>query len=549
MKLKSHWLEKYPRKDSLVIIGTLFRHEAEQAGPFSDELIYLFDAQDWEGLLSFEVDYTADVNSIIHARQALGFLTKFEPLGALIKRDRKGEALEKFLESERVCRETNDIFRKWAAGKMNFLPALSRQLFLAQRKVRSIMGKCPKFSDLEPKLGPGATTTLKRRKAVPSYKLVPPFACAPATVPYLESIFRCNPALLDVLEYQGPEGWGTDVLIHDGRLEFVPKNALSFRSICIPPILTSMYQLAIGDVLQPRMRKYGLDVRDQTRNQRLAREGSITGLLATMDLVSASDLNATELIRFMADEDWFSLLSGFRDTWVSYDTRDSNILIPLEKFSTMGNGYTFPLETIIFYALAWAASEDRRNVTAYGDDIICASSDFSSVATLLQAVGHKPNLKKSFAEGPFRESCGKDYVSGINVRPFYFKELISNQSLFVLHNFYVRNYDEEAAALVLALIHPTLRIYGPDGYGDGHLLGDWTGKRHKRKSGYCGRTFETFSVISRRSHRVLPGDWVATLYTIYVGENREQPLSRDYSLVKTFAGGSKYKRTRIYALI
>jgi hypothetical protein len=307
-----------------------------------------------------------------------------------------------------------------------------------------------------------------------------------------------------------------------------------------------MYQLAIGEVLARRMLRWGLDIRDQTRNQRLAREGSITGLLATGDLKSASDLNALELVRFLVDEDWFSLLSSFRDTRVILGPKQTHVL---EKFSTMGNGYTFPLETIIFYALVWASSLDRRTISVYGDDIICASSDWPAVAQTLNDVGHVPNLKKSYATGPFRESCGKDYVSGIDVRPYHQKELVSNQTLFVLHNFYVRNYDDEAAALVLTHIHPACRIYGPDGYGDGHLLGDWTGKRIKRDMGYCGRTFETFSKVSKRSKKVLPGDWVATLYSIYCGEEREQPLSADYSLIKTFSGSSKYKRTRIYALI
>ena len=89
----------------------------------------------------------------------------------------------------------------------------------------------------------------------------------------------------------------------------------------------------------------------------------------------------------------------------------------------MGNGFTFPLETLIFWALTASACEgDVDSVSVYGDDIICPRERADDVIDTLTMCGFKINLEKSFVEGPFRESCGCDYYKGIDIRPFYKKE-------------------------------------------------------------------------------------------------------------------------------
>ena len=68
--------------------------------------------------------------------------------------------------------------------------------------------------------------------------------------------------------------------------------------------------------------------------------------------------------------DWFELLDRFRTGSVTY--RDK--IIKLNKFSSMGNSYTFELESLIFYSLAVATCShlgiDPRDVSVYGDDVI-----------------------------------------------------------------------------------------------------------------------------------------------------------------------------------
>jgi hypothetical protein len=133
-------------------------------------------------------------------------------------------------------------------------------------------------------------------------------------------------------------------MIDDGKLEFVPKNAKTFRSTVTEPVLNGLTQLAIGDFLFDRLKRSGLDLRDQTRNQRLALEGSLTGALATLDLSSASDTISRELVYHLLPLEWAHFLGLSRTGHIKYRGQRYT----LEKFSSMGNGYTFPLESLIF---------------------------------------------------------------------------------------------------------------------------------------------------------------------------------------------------------
>jgi hypothetical protein len=310
------------------------------------------------------------------------------------------------------------------------------------------------------------------------------------------------------------------VRIDNARIDFVRKTAKTDRTIAVEPMLNGMVQLAIGDHISALLRSVGVDLRDQTLNQRLAREGSITGALATLDLSSASDTVAIGLVWSLLPFDWAEFLSKIRCSHVETPKG----LITLQKFSTMGNGFTFALESLIFYALAKAAaelSEAQGPVSVYGDDIIVPTQCFQLVTEALVAAGFRVNAKKSFSAGPFRESCGKDYYSGISVRPCYVKDALSGESLFILHNFYVRNWLPDAASLVLNHLGNEVRIYGPDGFGDGHLLGDYIANRHRPDCGWSGYTFETYTRKANRRFYTLGADYVFPSYSIYASSNGE----------------------------
>jgi hypothetical protein len=314
------------------------------------------------------------------------------------------------------------------------------------------------------------------------------------------------------------------VTVAEGKLQFVPKNAKTYRSIDVQPTLNTMLQCAIGDWMERLLGKVGIDIRDQSKNQRLAREGSLCNNLATLDLSSASDTIAYALVRFLIPEEWFALLRASCCGTTEYRGSSRR----LEKFSSMGNGFTFPLETLIFWALSKSACEGiPGEVSAYGDDIIVPREGVAPVKRILRLCGFLINEKKSYADGPFRESCGADYYNGIQVRPiFYAKEALSVETLFLLHNQYYRDLQRDMADVVLELIPDHLRLYGPDGYGDGHLLSEeWPRIRSRkaRRDGWEGYFFETYRHLGCFVPSKYPGDYVTPLYSIYMRDGGGSP--------------------------
>lgn len=484
-------------------------------------------------LCDYDPDYSAlSASDAGHVRQILAFFTKRSDID--LGFDREVEAYNSFVSSERLCRQTNTIIKSWREGKFQFPPDVDAVFHRAQRKIAEVLGDVPSLAELKPRFGPGATTQVIKRNASARAKLGQVFNCSEELLSVANNCIEEMPGWLrGRVLWSGAGSASVPVTVVTGKLRFVAKNAKTHRAIVVEPMLNSMYQLAIGDFITGRLRLAGLDLKTgQARNQSLARIGSLTGALATLDLSSASDTIARELIYFLLPIDWALFLEQFRTGTIEYNGG----LFKLQKFSSMGNGFTFPLETLIFWALAESSSakKDWKNVTSYGDDIIVPTEAAPLLTRVLTSAGFTLNMSKSFVSGPFRESCGKDYLSGIDIRPCYIKDSLSGSSLFVLHNFYVRNFEEQAARIVLESINEPLRLWGPDGFGDGHLLGDWTPRPHRRElpedkkipGGWAGYTFDTYKHKGRKSYDPYLGDHVYPCYSIYASGS-EAPLADD----------------------
>lgn len=453
------------------------------------------------------------VHDAIQLRQINAFFSKRADLDFGV--DREAVAFNAFKASEVLCRETNSIFRERASGSFLFEPDVESRLFRAQQKIARILGDVPNLSDLKIRFGPGATTNVQKRMASPKRKLSEPLACSKELIPMLSRVLEELQGYVFSELPDDVDSVTVPVEIHTGKLAFVPKNFKTFRGIVVEPSVTGMVQNGIGSYMSRRLRKFGIDLKDQSRNQRLALEGSLTGALATLDLSSASDTIASLLVLDLLPYDWCEFLGYFRSGSIAYKDE----VFELEKFSSMGNGFTFPLESLIFYALACACvnEEDEHIVSVYGDDIIVPTYAFETLCRVLHCVGFIPNKEKSFSTGPFRESCGADYLKGNSIRPSYLKDALSAFDVFRLHNQYVRRGDQEAADLLLDYLDPTLIRWGPDGYGDGHLISDDPVhlSPHGRRHGWSGYTFETYTFAPKRDFTVLPGDRVYPFYSIY----------------------------------
>jgi hypothetical protein len=229
-------------------------------------------------------------------------------------------------------------------------------------------------------------------------------------------------------------------VVNGSRSCFVPKTKDESRMICIEPSLNMFFQLGLGAILEKRLRSISIDLKTQPEvNRRLAHLGSIDGSISTIDLTSASDSISLRLCRTIFPRWFYQILVLLRSPKTNLNGDD----VHLNMISTMGNGFTFPLQTIIFSCLIRAVHRTmgfpiydgiRQNWSCFGDDLICSTRCVKQVLRLLNILGFTPNDAKTFFEGPFRESCGTDWFHGQPVRGVYIRSLSSKQDLLVAIN-------------------------------------------------------------------------------------------------------------------
>jgi hypothetical protein len=224
-------------------------------------------------------------------------------------------------------------------------------------------------------------------------------------------------------------------------LTSVPKNETTNRTICTEPLVNMAVQLGAGAYVEGALRRIGIDISvQQDKNKFLAWAGSKYGEFATLDLKSASDLIRPALIQDLWPADWYHLMMMSR----SAVTKVRNDLVELNMMSTMGNGFTFPVMTLTLSALVYACLCRHHLVSSYwldenicavfGDDIIVPTECYASMIEILGDAGLVVNNDKSYASGPFRESCGGDYWDGYDITPFYVKSLETEPEIYIAIN-------------------------------------------------------------------------------------------------------------------
>jgi hypothetical protein len=349
----------------------------------------------------------------------------------------KDEAcLQRFIEAEELCRDTNARFLdKSFLFQGNLTPGFSvaSSFWRAQRKIEWLLGTYQDSDVLQNVgFGPGATTRFTRRQCDVGYKLGGIPHATPTAASFVRDILPEFPLWESQLRNEG----APYEIVQGNKVVSVPKNYKTNRMIAIEPEWNMFLQKGIGGVIRKQLRRIGIELNDQSNNAFLAGLGSITGELATIDLSMASDCVSYELVRFLLPPEWFDALEQCRSPLGVLASGDVCVY---QKFSSMGNGYTFELETLIFWALASSVIElmelEDHRCLVYGDDLVIPSEAFQSVCDVLQSAGFKPNAKKSFGTGPFRESCGSHFYEGDDVTPIYVREAITSlDRLFLLHN-------------------------------------------------------------------------------------------------------------------
>jgi len=205
-------------------------------------------------------------------------------------------------------------------------------------------------------------------------------------------------------------------------LTLVPKSYKSLRSIMPNTTVGSYMSHGLGEMMRKRLKRKGYDIATlQERHKWLAQMASRTNLYATADLSSASDSITDALVRRLLPPDWYRILTASR---IGKVTLPNGTQVQSLTFCTMGIGYTFPLQTLVFLALLKAIEAtlfnrlDRRCISVYGDDMIYHVRMHDHVIQHFGRIGFVINLDKTFHDSGFRESCGGDYYRGVDVRPF-----------------------------------------------------------------------------------------------------------------------------------
>jgi hypothetical protein len=281
---------------------------------------------------------------------------------------------------------------------------------------------------LIPKHGPGATADKLRGNAKYENRL---------WTRRLEEYFPSGEYLFPSFSYQAEEYDDVHLLEPGSEIPVnvisVPKTQKNPRIIAIEPTCMQYAQQAVLEqFVQCIEESYLSDFIgfvSQEPNQLLAKDGSSSGRLATLDLSEASDRVSNQLVRAMLKN--YPHLHGAVDACRS---RRASVpghgVVRMSKFASMGSALCFPIEAMVFMTLVFLGIEQELNTQftsvsqikryigrarIYGDDIIIPVDMVHSVIHSLEHFGARVGANKSFWIGKFRESCGKEYYDGHDV--------------------------------------------------------------------------------------------------------------------------------------
>ena len=245
-------------------------------------------------------------------------------------------------------------------------------------------------------------------------------------------------------------------------LKLVAKDIGSMRPITMGSICMQMAQQSLKRIIYRFTDNvyvnagHFITYADQSASQRLALMGSRLShddtSPATIDLSSASDLLSVDLVsQVFTGNNLHDLMSAR-----AWKVQTSDRVVEVQMYAGMGSATTFPVQTIVFNAIAIMAtcyaiyskqfgfcpsygdamreylSQDLRKdpyvwkyvskIRIYGDDIIVPEIAVRSLLELLEKFGLKVNDKKSFwGDLAAREACGIYALAGHDITPVRYR--------------------------------------------------------------------------------------------------------------------------------
>lgn len=437
----------------------------------------------WEilrGILNTKVDPTAygpdDITKYMSDISISKLLAKYPFEGA--DEIANKTAIDKLLNQEKVNKLTNRLWSRLNPASPLGVLAEKVSIILAD-----ILGPPPTPEQVleSAAWGPGTTVgyPFGSSETGPEMKFGASQTCTPNLTHIAPLVIKSIPGWSHSMETIGQVQPWLSVVPGD-VLETVKKKFEEARCIMIQPSINIWLTRGLGVwVRKNLLTRAGVDLlQQQFRNRELARIGSATGLIATLDLTSASDSTVRQMLRSVLHPGWYA---WFHST-VSEQFQISGLLPDgtpctqnhkYEMISAMGCGFTFELLTAVCTAICravvpgvYVVSERYRDHKSYapksdfnhklsqddlmaepgkaalvrrvrlsyphigvnGDDIAVPTAYAPKVMEALKLFGYSVNEGKSYySSGPgFRESCGADYLYGVAVRPLYLTTRLEN---------------------------------------------------------------------------------------------------------------------------
>lgn len=242
--------------------------------------------------------------------------------------------------------------------------------------------------------------------------------------------------------------------IADETFTTVPKDWQKYRPIAPQTTLASLLQAGVGRCLEDACARAGNRVnagKDRSGKwvedpQALQKARAVQAYFAgdaTIDFSSCSEKMASELIAriwdggWQASElprdtskryQWLKVMQLLRSRTLSHEDH----VLRLERFSATGNGFTFPLMTLLILGLGRfaciEAGVDPRRTSVFGDDLIVPNEAFDHVRKVSELLGLRVNAAKSYGSGhAFRESCGEYVLWDRRVTPVRFSSTLKDE--------------------------------------------------------------------------------------------------------------------------
>jgi hypothetical protein len=295
---------------------------------------------------------------------------------------------------------------------------------VARSLVKAWLGPAPSLLDLRPQHGPGAVAEGYKQWEKAHFKYT----------------------------FRQLRPYGAELLYLNGRhLAEEPRNLQELRHpitrvICVPkdfskPRIISA-EPCVMQFLQQGVARYMMSVLEQRCPYLNFRDQSVNAILskkwdavATLDMSDASDTVSRRIVRQLFPADWADLVFSLRSHFAELP---DGTRVPLRAFAPMGSALCFPVESVIFAAVAgsamlcmdggkWFSKERRQYFRVYGDDIIVPRDAAEYVLAVLRETGFRPNESKCCTTGYFRESCGAEWWRGDDVT------VVRPRSLSALH--------------------------------------------------------------------------------------------------------------------